>query len=1010
MTHSLLLLLLALLLQLGHGAQDATERQVDLPSLQRDPVLEAPLRELLQTPLAGASPDVPEDLDVRLQSAFVQCRELGITPLSYGNAGDSVGEEGSPSPADVAYCNRVRYVRHQRQHFGAVRKELALDQHVDQEDERQEVDRRVAEDVSFQEFFEQYAEQARPVVLELGGGSEENPLAQMLGLTGNADQSEGGEEDAVLQFLSVCLGATPDQSDGNDRVVTRVLRIEDAACATLLESTFRIPVYMTHDYVQRTNASRSEPFLPALLQLRSAVNVEEGVDAPADVESIVACPYGLHMLAIPMKGDAGVHVSLYSRRVEPYTLPAGTHDEMREIALAVDANVAINRERVTVLDSDFFERAPELYSSVKLEPGRSLLFAPGGVVTTMHSVPSSSSSSPAQMLRFCYCDAANVNDVKQAAAVDALLTTTAFENENGAAVALTLLQALQAPGFDASFSRRPTLSDTSWRSFVQWPREPSFLHKKNRRKRGEDGNTDDLDGDNEAEPLSRRERLKQWQDDKRWERHIASLTLPVPWPPVVVNTTRVTATLRWQELYQPLKHDLTSYGYELSWKFDEQETSGTNVVEGRREREGAVNVTHAQITRSAMPSSLFGDNFDGRDLEAVITGLNAETAYSFSVRLLVGEARGAVSGPSRLVVTSARTPPSPVRGIPEARDIQVTCLTLRWIDAEDDGGREIELYLVATEELPEKSERNGYNTGRGVEDATLVREHEKVIALNASRSHGQISAEPSDSGAPWKSTQVCGLFPGAAYAFRVAAMNALGAGHWSRRSARIEIPPRSYFFPPTDAGRRQKYVAPMLKGMGDPDYTVMSGVELLSQSDLTSLITSDPHRILRASTAQVGDATLPRVVLSDVEEQVVLLADDGDAKPQRTFEAWTGHYSPRLFDVSAELVLADPLDASRPLLNAHAVRDRVVLAVRGGAPFVFKLHHAQRAGALGLIIADVNGTCGGGFDQSCVPGADKTRNEGFAAQDRHALWHQTRIPCVLVLQDAALELLQRLGH
>jgi len=110
--------------------------------------------------------------------------------------------------------------------------------------------------------------------------------------------------------------------------------------------------------------------------------------------------------------------------------------------------------------------------------------------------------------------------------------------------------------------------------------------------------------------------------------------------------------------------------------------------------------------------------------------------------------------------------------------------------------------------------------------------------------------------------------------------------------------------------------------------------------------------------------------------------------------------------VSAQLVRADPLDASSPLRNAAEVRDRVVLVERGGGvPLVVKAHFAQLAGALGVVIADVNDQCAGRFDQRCVPGADRTRREGFAAQDRHALWTRNRIPCALVLRDAGQRLL-----
>ncbi|KAL3664505.1 hypothetical protein V7S43_010257 [Phytophthora oleae] len=959
------LLLSALLLARVQGLEDDAEQPTDIAKLQRDEQLEAPLQELLLAPLDG---DWAADLDARLQRAFVQCRELGVTSFMYETTSDSSAGVTQLDADDVAYCNRLRYVRHQRQHIRNVQKTLA----TPQENYNRQVESRAADDVSFQEFFELYAENLKPVVLYLKE-DEKDSVAQLLGLETSDNADEDVAKSKMDEFLSVCFGGEAKRRKGDSQIKWRPMRVEHEDCAVILESTFRVPIYMAHDYVQRTNASRDEAFVPAIVELPSVTD-----DAPPNVKEIVACPYGLHMLAIPLEETA---VSMFERKFEPITLPV---NQLREVALGADANVVTGS---TVLDTEYFQQVPELYTSVELKPGRDMLFVPGNVISTMRPL----TSSPARLLRFCYCDAANVKNVKQTAGLNALLMTRDSKDEG----LYAMLYALQTPDFDSTFSRRPTAADASWNTFVKWPREPAYLTKKNRRHR------DDQEG--EDEQLSRRERLKQWQDDKRWERHIAALTLPVAWPPLVVNMTRTTATLQWQELYQPLKHDLTSYGYEVSWKREDQESSST---EAKEETENAVNVTHNQLKRSRMPSTLFGDDFDGRDLEAVVTGLQAETAYSFSVRLVVGKARGAASGASRRVITSPCAPPSHIRGVPEVIDVEGTCANLRWLSAEDDGGRNIELYLVSLEKLPEKGEDGDLNTGRGVDNGALAREHEKIIAVNASVGTAQIVQEKSSSSTLWLSTKVCGLFPGASYTFRAAAMNALGAGHWSRRSSRVQITP---VYRRLETGREPQVMeVPILRGVGDPGYTVVSGVDILSQSDLSALIAQDPHRILRASGMQVEDSTLPHVILSDVREQVQVLSrsnNEGSREVERTFEAWSGHYSPRLFDVSAELVLADPPDASQPLRNTHAVRDRVLLAVRGGAPFVFKLHYAQRAGALGLIIADANGSCAGGFDQSCVPGADKRRGEGFSARERHVLWSQAHIPSVLVLQEAAQELL-----
>ena len=110
-----------------------------------------------------------------------------------------------------------------------------------------------------------------------------------------------------------------------------------------------------------------------------------------------------------------------------------------------------------------------------------------------------------------------------------------------------------------------------------------------------------------------------------------------------------------------------------------------------------------------------------------------------------------------------------------------------------------------------------------------------------------------------------------------------------------------------------------------------------------------------------------------------------------------------------EIVRAEPFDASTPLTNADVVKDRIVLVARGAVPFAFKAHHAQAAGAAGVVIADVDGACRGQFDQRCVPGSSKTAGQGFGARESHPFWQQNRIPCVLLHQQDAYKLLELLS-
>ena len=106
----------------------------------------------------------------------------------------------------------------------------------------------------------------------------------------------------------------------------------------------------------------------------------------------------------------------------------------------------------------------------------------------------------------------------------------------------------------------------------------------------------------------------------------------------------------------------------------------------------------------------------------------------------------------------------------------------------------------------------------------------------------------------------------------------------------------------------------------------------------------------------------------------------------------------------AELVAADPLDACSTHKNAAPLRGRVVLVKRGQCPLATKALLAQRAGALGVVIAD-NGKCTA-LDQYCVPGADRSRGEAWARLDLQRPWAGVHIPVVLVLADSAAHVLE----
>lgn len=142
--------------------------------------------------------------------------------------------------------------------------------------------------------------------------------------------------------------------------------------------------------------------------------------------------------------------------------------------------------------------------------------------------------------------------------------------------------------------------------------------------------------------------------------------------------------------------------------------------------------------------------------------------------------------------------------------------------------------------------------------------------------------------------------------------------------------------------------------------------------------------------------------LVTMDDRAQTLAYDSPAA-KGSIEVWSGHWSPKSFHVTAELIVADPPLADAPLMNARAVRQRVVLVERGAVSLVDKVLRAQAAGAIGVVVTDT-GECAA-FDQLCSPGAEKKNGDGFAKYDLREPWSKVRIPVALLLYEDAETLL-----
>ncbi|TMW55414.1 hypothetical protein Poli38472_013305 [Pythium oligandrum] len=818
------------------------------------------------------------------------------------------------SPQDAVYCDKVRYVHSVRQKYRSVHIQ-AREASADRKDPL-EVDTRNADEIDFQAFFEVYAEKQIPVVLQTTTSLPSSTSIADLGLS----------VDETVDFTSACF----DASNGAP------FRYQDEACATMLDR-FRVPLIMTHSFVPRTNVSLSPMYLPTLFTLGSSLNDGLG------------CPHGLHTLLLPLTPDSELDVALTESRFKPYQPPNQRAPGFKYHEVTVTADASMYSGGGLGLQ----EPVSPLFR-VRLST-QQLLFVPGSLFPSVASVHSTS-----KVLRFCFVDASNVNAVK------AELTTEALVDPE----ARSFLLSMQSPTFDASMFRRPTISDAIWNKYITWPKEVKIL------KRSDVLNGGDF-GSEPAVVLSRRERLKLWQEDKRWDRHIETLTLPVPLPPIVLDTGRTSVILCWQDLYKTPKNDITVFGYEIRWR--REETSEDEASE--LPVEGAVNFTSKQLKRSAMPTTLFGDEFDGKQIEGTIEGLEADSVYSFDLRIWVGEAIGMESDRSRSIRTKPCAVPDAVRGVPYATSTEnaATCLKLRWLEPSDDGGRRINAYLVALRELKDPS-----TDVLESEDPSRTDETEQLVVINA-------TSDVSRQSDVWSVSSVCNLVPGTTFQVRVAAVNIIGVGPWSARSDPATLSPY-------DKSSRLNEI-PVLYGIGDPRYSRASRFLTQQLNNATLALVTEAQR---AST-DTYQGVRPRIVLSDIQEKAIVAVG---ADTELQFDVWSGHFSPRKFQVSSEIARADPFDASSPLVNAADVKDRVVIIARGNVPFVFKVYHAQLAGALGVIIGDFNGTCHNRFDQRCVPGADRTRGEGFGLHDRHVLWQRIRIPFVLALKEASTRLLK----
>ncbi|OQS00415.1 hypothetical protein ACHHYP_03627 [Achlya hypogyna] len=474
-------------------------------------------------------------------------------------------------------------------------------------------------------------------------------------------------------------------------------------------SAFNVPLGIVNDYLQRVEPGIAPDALRILLP-----TLLPKADDP------IHCSYGFHMVVTATTDAVDIELLPHRATLEEYTFPPDFTAEVYEGS--VDADGVYN-------DDDVAGSVAHLF------PWQ-MAFIPSGYMVT----------ASAPVLRFCFADASNFNRIKQHLRVEGLV------NESARA----LLLAFQAPTFDTKMVRRPTPTMTHWSAFTAWPK-PERIAKES----------------DSSEALSRRERYKIWQDDKKWDGIVHGLTLPVTRPPIVARENDIGRTfvhLTWQDLYQGRKGDITVFGYDVHWTSEDDPTV-----------HGHSNLSHTALTRSALPTTAFGGDFDGRAIQGYVRNLRANTSYTFSVRLFVGDAVGLQSERSQVIRTKPSSVPEPLMGLPmPAESSAPNCIQLTWLPVDDDGGCPVEGYAIAARFRPTTNSRDTedlvwqpFNSSNHVD-----------ILPNSSLVFAKHDADASIKNV---TGTICNLRSKATYQFQVAAENALGFGSFSVWSEPIRV-------------------------------------------------------------------------------------------------------------------------------------------------------------------------------------------------------------------------------
>lgn len=446
--------------------------------------------------------------------------------------------------------------------------------------------------------------------------------------------------------------------------------------------------------------------------------------------------------------------------------------------------------------------------------------------------------------------------------------------------------------------------------------------------------------------------FREWQHEVRWRWKIVAATIPELEVPRALRVTYDTVWLSVSHSYKPQANDDSKFGVEID--FEEQ---SQDVVHNK----------HASTSgRGSSRGSVFAiSDFGNASVRPLLPG----RAYAFRGRLVYGEATGRWSPfTAEPIFTPMRR--SPDRAVePKVKPGDAPGRVLLTVTPPlDDGGDPISGWIVRAR-----------HRNRDAFAADWI----GLGSFPSTNKHLQVDhLLPSRCDANWRFR----------YEFQVAPYNRLGLAEWSELSEAVS---------PGCVEMRHSLVG---RGVQKQRDTHHLPVDDDADDDWRAASDAVKNHLAALHPHHFNDLPIPVAEVTPLTLRVFAPGEYGHhgTQPRVAADLWSSHFSPPHFELAVgQIVLADPIDASATPSDAYR---RILFAKRGNVSFSQKALAAQKAGAIALVIFD-DGNCDN-LDQYCVPGADRSRGEGFAALDSTKNWKNVHIPVGLVLEHRAFHVFQ----